>query len=242
MYGMEACVLGAKVLKELEDRQKRIAAFVTGLSRSGGNVALILESGLMPMKIRYHMMFYRYFNRLMSLDSGLLFEALGEHIGRWKSKYKEACGQLRRMYGLEYLSSKASLSKISEVAWADVLEQKYRLKSLRFLSVSAERWELPGHVNDSRGSRVLCKLRVGNVGLGNRVPLKVVGHVLKECPLCSAKGLIQPLNESHVILDCEELKDVQESMGVKNYRMAMRGLDTEYVMWSLLGKFLFTKS
>ena len=44
LYGSEACVLGKKVLKELEQRQKRIASFITGLPVSGGNVALSLDS------------------------------------------------------------------------------------------------------------------------------------------------------------------------------------------------------
>ena len=75
MYGMEACVLSGKVLNDLEKLQKRIASFVTGLPIEGGNTALWLESGIMPMKARYHIMFHRYFNRLMSLESGLIIEA-----------------------------------------------------------------------------------------------------------------------------------------------------------------------
>ena len=54
MYGAEACVLGKSIFKELDKKQRVIASLITGMSSSGGNSALALESGLMGFKARYN--------------------------------------------------------------------------------------------------------------------------------------------------------------------------------------------
>ena len=236
MYGVEACVLTTRMLNELELRQKRIAAFVTGLPIDGGNSALWLESGLMPMGARYHIMSHRYFNRLMSLDLGLLTKALLEHQGGvWSSSYKGLIQNIVKSYELHYLTSKSSLAKISELTWESLLEDKYRMKSLRYLSLRAEKWELPGHIKDSKESKTLTKFRVGNAGLGNRAPIPGHGGNLKNCPLCMSVGIVAPLNEQHLVLTCGQMSREQELGGINKYREKFRGKDVGTILWNFLG-------
>ena len=236
MYGAEACVIPGKVWKELETCQKRVASFVTGLQLEGGNVALWLESGLMPMKVRYHINVSRYFNKLMSVESGLLAKALTEHYdGNWSSSYRNQIKSIVEQYDLHYLSSKATLARISDSAWGSLLEEMYRLKSLKHLSLRNEKWELPEHVKDSKESKVLSKFRTGNAGLGNRVPLPGKQAPMKVCPLCQSLGKILPLNEMHVTLECIHLQTAREVGGIERYRKMFKGKDSSTLMWNYLG-------
>ena len=61
LYGTEACVINQRVITELESFQLDIASFVTGIPRGSGNTALLLESGLLPIKAQYHIRLYRFF-------------------------------------------------------------------------------------------------------------------------------------------------------------------------------------
>ena len=88
LYGSETCVLGKNILEELNKRQRRIAAFITGLPSTGGNIALSLESGLIPFEARYHIGLHRFFNRCLKSKCSLIIEALNEHShGGWNSPW-----------------------------------------------------------------------------------------------------------------------------------------------------------
>ena len=234
MYGLEACIVSKGVLRVLEEKQKAIAAFVTGLPRNGGNVALTLESGLLPMQARYDVGVHRFFNRLLESNSDLICEALQEHrSARWGSPYRSLLRRVIRKYGLANLNSEASKSRITGLVWRETVKEMYDKKSLKFYSVRNKEWELPSHVNDSEHSTVLCKVRTGNGGLGNRCPLEGMSVSLKECPFCKDRGVIRNLSEEHVLLFCPGLGDIQQKYGFKTYMGKMMGQDR--VLWRFLG-------
>ena len=217
MYGMETCVLGGTILRELDYRQRRIASFITGLSPVGGNVALTLESGLLPFEARYHIGLHRFFNRCLKSKSDLVIAALQEHKGReWKSPYKATLETVIMKYGLTHLTSAASKEKILEWTWQEVLREMYSLKSLQSYSVRDSKWELPKHINDSYRRGIISKFRTGNAGLGNRSPTDFGFHS-KICPLCKDTGSFK-LNESHLTFECKELLVKQEQYGFIGYK------------------------
>ena len=136
----------------------------------------------------------------------MIIEALREHQeGAWPSPYKAQVKKIIDQYGLHFLTSNSSLAKISESTWAALLEEKYRMKSLRFFSVRNDRWELPSHITDGKESKMLSRFRVGNAGLGNRAPIHGLKESIKECPLCIVSGHHFPLNEIHVVFECSTL-------------------------------------
>ena len=217
MYGVEACILSDKTLKNLDEKQRSIAAFVTGLSIKGGNAALTIESGLMPFKARYHIAMHRYFNRLLKSQSHLIEQALIEHQdGGWGSPYKKRIDDIIKLYDLEYMTPKAAIRRIKDEAWAQVMKEVYSLRSLRYFSIRVEPWMLPGHITDSESSAVLSRFRTGNAGLGNRAPLRDMER-MKDCPLCKKKLRNRRLNEEHVVLQCPELRTVQRKLGFETF-------------------------
>ena len=219
MYGAEACILSEKTLKNLDEKQRSIAAFITGLSIKGGNTALTVESGLMPFKARYHIAMHRFFNRLLKSRSHLIGQALVEHQeGGWSSPYKRRIDEIIKLYGLEYMTPKVAIRSIKEEAWAQVMKEVYSLKSLRYFSSRVEPWMLPGHITDSQGSAVLSRFRTGNAGLGNRAPLQNRDR-MKDCPLCKEKSRKRRLNEEHIVLQCPELRSVHRHLGFETFWM-----------------------
>ena len=152
------CVVPKHVLNDLEDKQRIVASFVTGLSKSGGNSSLALESGLMPIEIRYHLGLHRFFNRLLDSSSTLIQEALAEHkSAKWGSSYKKLITNVIDRYQLRGLTKSAAKSQIMEQAWNCLLKDIYTLKSLKHYSVRQQQWELPEHINDTEHSTVLSK-------------------------------------------------------------------------------------
>ena len=132
MYGAEACVLGKSIFKELDKKQRVIASLITGMSSSGGNSALALESGLMGFEARYNTCLHRYFNRALVSKSKLIEEALWEHsMGPWVSPYQAKVNFVIKKYGLQYMNSNSSKARILDVEWEELLKDVYSLKSLK---------------------------------------------------------------------------------------------------------------
>ena len=236
MYGTEACVLSKRCLKELEQKQKIIASFVTGLPRAGGNTALLLESGLIPIESRYHVRLHRFFNHLLESSSELVQEALIEHKhSDWSSPYRELIIRVIRQYNVSGMTKEAAKSVILETTWNTLLKEVYELKSLKFLSIRNSMFELPGHVNDSEHSTTLCQFRTGNTGIGNRIPLQGTTTQLKVCPICYEEGRVSTsLNERHLLFSCSSLRDIQARYGFRQYAQTM-GQGRKELLWEYLG-------
>ena len=234
MYGIEACVVPKKIIAELEDRQRIVASFITGLPRTGGNTALALESGLIPMEARYHIGLHRFFNRLLDSSSELVQEALNEHRNAtWGSAYKDRVKTVIDKYQLAGMTNKAAKTQIMQMSWDELLKDVYALKSLKFLSIRHDMWELPEHITDSEHSTLLCKFRTSNAGLGNRIPLSGVKMQLKICPLCQDATANFKLDEKHVVFFCNALRNLQGSLGLQAYLRATKpGTDP---LWMYLG-------
>ena len=200
---------------------------------TGGNSALLLESGLMPFETRYHLSLHRYFKHLQVSKSDIVMEALHEHAeGDWMSPYRELIQKITRKYEVSGMSKGVAKNKILEISWGKVLTDLYSMKSLRFYSVRGERWSLPGHVNDLDVGAMLCKYRTGNAGLGNRAPLG--GRQRSQnCLLCGERGRVRRLNEEHVVFYCMALKNKQRVLGLEAYKLHSRS--DECLLWRYLG-------
>ena len=101
----EVFVLSKGIIGELEERQRVMASFNTGLPRAGGNIALTMESGLLLIETRYHIELHRYFGRVFDSSSDLMQSALVEHKNAtWSSPYKEVINQVINKYSLESMT------------------------------------------------------------------------------------------------------------------------------------------
>ena len=119
-------MLSESILKELESKQNLVAAFITGLPKSGGTTALHLESGLVPITTRYHVGLYRFFHRLIVSDSDLIQHALIEHkTGKWESPYRNLILKITLQYKLSGMTNLAAKSRIMEVAWVTLMRDVY---------------------------------------------------------------------------------------------------------------------
>ena len=77
-------------------------------------------------------------------------------------------------------------------------------------------FKLQPHVSDSQSSRLLCRVRAGDAGLGNRRPNEF-GKSYKLCPFCLRNGLTVALNEAHAILECPASGFVRRVSGLQAY-------------------------
>ena len=66
-------------------------------------------------------------------------------------------------------------------------------------------------------SNTICKIRAGNLELGNRYP-NSAGIYSKTCPLCCKQGLgLLPLDETHLLFFCKSLERVRKQQNISNF-------------------------
>ena len=63
---------------------------------------------------------------------------------------------------------------------------------------------------------MLSRFRAGDAGLGNRRPNQF-GKSYKSCSLCSAVGIDEPLNESHMALVCPSVDCERRVSGILEF-------------------------
>ena len=85
-----------------------------------------------------------------------------------------------------------------QAAIQTVTAKKREHISLRYMPLPTNWFKLQPHVTDSQSSRLLCRVRAGDVGLGNRRP-NDFGKSYKLCPFCLQNGSSVALNEAHAI-------------------------------------------
>ena len=92
-------------------------------------------------------------------------------------------------------------SSLKGVAVNNILSQKRELSSLACMPQPRHWFKLQGHVDDSVEMRTFNRVRVGDVGLGNRRP-NPMGKLYSHCPYCINKGVVCKPTEHHVIIKC----------------------------------------
>ena len=101
----------------------------------------------------------------------------------------------------EYASKKEVQKAILDRAVSFVLKDKRDHSSVVAASLRWKWFQLQGFVNDSRASKVLCRIQAGNAELGNRYKDRYrCSHV--SCPWSLSMGIQAWLVESHVVLAC----------------------------------------
>ena len=72
-------------------------------------------------------------------------------------------------------------------------------------------------INDSFMSKLLCRFRACDVGLGNRAPLSD-GKQYKLCKLCQDQGKGTFMNnEVHMLIQCSSLAETRSKCGILDY-------------------------
>ena len=71
-------------------------------------------------------------------------------------------------------------------------------------------------------SRILCKFRTGNSGIGNRAPILGLRQAQKYCLLCQEGESRRGLTEYHVVFQCKRLRHAQVELGLQSYKVKNR--------------------
>ena len=82
--------------------------------------------------------------------------------------------------------------------------------------------------DNSEQSQIYAEFITINTGLGNRAPIKGYRQH-KECQLCLSKNVKAKLNEYHVLFDCEQLKEVQKSYKLYDFKAQNITLSSEHL-------------
>ena len=204
LYCSESMVLSKGVLENLDRIQHMISRFILQLPRSSARIAGALDAGLMQMKDRVMIRTGMFVWNIMNKKNDRILKTVFDSVMRspldsWARQVealKEAVGG-QRLVGPKRLLK----SSLKGVAVNNILLQKRELTSLACMPQPRQWFKLQGHVDDSIEMRTFNRVRVGDVGLGNRRP-NPMGKLFSHCPYCLDKGVLCKLTEHHVIIEC----------------------------------------
>ena len=218
LYGAKAMTVTAATLAGLERIQGQVARFILQLPSSASGVAGFLDAGLKPMceriKERLGLYVWSIVNKRRDpILTGVFASVMRAGEDPWA----------RSVQGLDPLSTGLVLKPKSVVrrtllqaAIRTVVAKKREHTSLRYMPLPIRWFKLQPHVSDTQLSRLLCRIRAGDAGLGNRRPSEF-GKSYKLCPYCLQNGTAVALNEAHAILECPASGYARRVSGLKAY-------------------------
>ena len=220
LYCVECFGISATTIRELERTQNMVARFVLQVPRSSSAALGWMDAGFRQMGSRIESRRAAYLwtichkrqdPLLRSVLEDVRADRLDPVLREWEN-IEEKIGPVDR-----FQTKKSLCGTLDHHTREQVLEYK-ELQSTMQAAPEPGRWfKLQEHVNDSVGSKIICRARAGALELGNRYPNEHgKKHVL--CPLCVNLGVNLRLRESHVLLNCPAVSELRRKLGISKYK------------------------
>ena len=232
LYCVDASVNTKSCIMKLERIQHQIARFILQLPKSAAKVCGYVDAGLKPIQARIDtrcvMFAWKVLNGKRSpMLRHVMETVLKDNQDPWTSQLLDLCGE----QGIAFLQNRLSCVR-------KVMHNSAVTKVLNLMREHVSLWSLPQpvgwfklqrHVNDSSLCGVLSRFRAGDAGLGNRRPT-LAGKTYKSCPLCSAQGINNVLNEPHVVLQCQSVSFERQATGILDFASNYSGLRKSHLV------------
>jgi hypothetical protein len=213
-YGAE--IWGFKNFKEIEIIQNKAARVYLGVHRFAPLPALHGDLGWMSCLTRRKVTMFRYWNRLMQMDSyrlpKILFNWMREQVGgSWVQDMKllfEEINMIEHFENLEEINLNNVTKKLQEVAdniWLDNVQNKPKLRTYKLFKHVYESEPYVLCFLDREKRSYVAQLRSGilplqvEVGRWNGIPIEE-----RTCLLCNL-GLVE--DECHFLFECYKFHD-----------------------------------
>ena len=229
LYGMEVMAWTPLQIENLEIEQNKFAKVLLSVPPSTANVVTEALLGLKSIQQLVMEARIRMLNRARSAAAGELLKAA------WKFQVEHPENAYWKRLGKFFQDS--GFSKSTEDLTLEDVDQKYRskartalieLKTMQWVRIPRVWWRKRIFVMDTEWSRTYVQFLTQNAGLGNRTD-KLANFSLSQqngrviiCPLCIAGEN----NETHLILECNEMKRHRSQYKITSSQNLQQWLDT----------------
>ena len=195
-----------------------MARFILQLPSSASGVAGFIDAGLKPMGERIKERLGLYVWTIVNKRRDPLLTSVFASVMRsGEDPWTKSVQDLDPAGSSLFLQPRSVVRRtLLQAAIQTVIARKREHVSLRYMPLPTLWFKLQPHVTDLPSSRLLCRVRAGDVGLGNRRP-NDFGKSYKLCPFCLQNGSSVSLNEAHAILECPASAYVRRVSGLQAY-------------------------
>lgn len=220
LYGCETNVILESTIESLESIQSQVGNFILQLPICSSSTAGLVDAGLKPVRQVIEERKVAYHCRILTMPSWWWVRiAYNEHVSMGHdSRYLRELYNIkmkRNVLNLDFKLAKEimSLSFKSKV----IMKCQENIKSMALMFPKVFLDKPKPWVNDGMFSKILCRFRASDVGLGNRAPLRN-GMKIKVCVLCKGMGGTCSLNnETHLLVSCKALEKAREECGISSF-------------------------
>ena len=226
LYGSECLTLTKTELGKLEASQRGLAKWLLGHDRNAAGVAASVELGWKSIKHLYEEKKLLMYGRLkfFTEEDRWIKEAFSEvQSGGWDSSWWKEMEAIKSRTNLD-----AILKGIPQESWSKSKVKSEIKSTIASHSIESAKVEISEkstlnafpippkkswfkrreYISDTKGSRLISKVRAGNYGVGNTY------QRIKDCLLCDAPN---GNHESHLIMKCKELREARQTTDIVDF-------------------------
>ena len=220
LYGSECNQVTEITIKELERIQAKVANFILQIPIRSSCTAGLVDVGFKSMRQQFHERKLMYHHRLLTLPSHWWARIAYKELAKMgmRSSYIREITNIRLEYNSLNLGKRLMMERIEERSSGYMMSKCLKnKKSMALMFPKQIEHHIKPWINDGSLSRILCRFRASDVGLGNRAPLSN-GRQYKLCKLCSDKSQGNYLNnEVHMLTRCSSLDETRKKSGIADF-------------------------